>query len=247
MATVRVVYTRVCVRFLEPNGLQSGIFTDQDFLNHFAGTIGDFFERTGFSKMIATGAIHFYIPTYQVPDQISHVDNVFVAGRILRRTNLQSLGTEIFEWRKKSGIPTQFHEDGLPSKQVEIYPNPNYEGSAIPTSGPGVIQLPENDEYMVIGDFYPSLRGYSLVGSAVPVDNSLAVKTTWTLDDQIPDIPNSAIQYLAWGVLAKMFSDDSEAKDEARARYCAARFEEGVEIFRSILAERCLNEPDNSQ
>ncbi len=243
---VQSVYYRVCTRFLEPVGLQSGIFTLNDFLNHFTTVIEDFMERTGCIKIIMTGAVHFFISVYQVPDQISHADNMFISGRLLRRTSLEDLDNGIYQWSKKSGIPVSYHEDGLPIKKIEVYPKPNYEGQAIPTQGPGVIQPPETDDYMIVGKFHPTWRDFTLVGSQVPLDSDFHVKAVWTLDDDIGDLPDSAIPYLAWGVLGKMYGDDSEAKDEQRAKYCVSRYEEGVSIFRAITAERCFNDPDNS-
>lgn len=242
------VYARVCSRFLEPYppGLKSGIFTVDDFLAHFDGAVSDFFENSGIVQIIITGAIHIGIPAYQIPDQMSHVTNMFVAGRLLRRTNLQDLDNGVYQWRRRNGVPEAYHEDGLPIKQVEVYKTPAYEGQAIPTSGPGVITPPETDEFMIVGDFFPSWRDYTLVGTQVPLNADFTVKQDWALDDEILWLPNSAVPYLAWGVLEKMFSDDSEAKDQARARYCSARFQEGISVFRTILAERLFQEPDGA-
>jgi len=236
----------VCTRLLEPAGLQSGITTVDDFLLSFGDVFPDFMERTGVAKIIITGAIHFGISAYQVPDQISHVDAVFVSGRLLRRTNMQDLDNGTYQWRKRTGIPSAFHEDGLPVKQIELYPQPVYEGQAIPTEGPGVIFPPETDEYMIVGDFYPPWRDYTLVGSQVPLNPDLTVKTSWLLTDSIDGIPRSAVPYLAFGVGAEIFSDDSEAKDAARAKYCETRYEEGVAVFRQIVAERFSSDPDNA-
>jgi hypothetical protein len=198
--------------------------------------------------MVVTGAVHFGISVYQVPDQLSHVNNVFVSGRLLRRTNLESLNTGTYAWRKQAGIPKSYLEDGLAVKQVQITPVPNYEGTPIPTDGSvAIITPPETNEPMAVGDFYATWRDYSLVGSQVPLDSANNVISTYALATVLNGIPNSAVPYLAWGVLSKMFSDDSESKDEVRARYCSSRYAEGISIFRAILAEKCLEEPDAAE
>lgn len=245
--TVRQVYQRICTRWLEPAGLQSGIFTDADFLRHFAGVVEDFMERTSIVKILLTQAIHFSIPDYVVPDQMSHVENVFVTGRLLRRTDLDALNQTVYQWRKAVGIPREFHEDGLPAKTIELFPNPNYEGAPIPLPpDPNVFQIPENDNYInvIVGDFYPTWRDLTLVGPQAPLNPDWSPRVTWTLDDTISDVPASAMPYLAWGVLAKMFGDDSEAKDEQRASYCLGRYEEGIALFQAIMAEHVEDDVD---
>lgn len=61
---------------------------------------------------------------------------------------------------------------------------------------------------------------------------------TYTLDEIIPVIPDSfAAVYLAYGVLARIFSNDSECKDLQRAYYCQARYMEGVNAAAAISGE----------
>jgi hypothetical protein len=242
------VYARVCSRFLEPYppGLQSGIFTLNDFLGHFASVIEDFFERTGILKILCTEAVHAFISVYAVPDAMSHVENVFVSGRSLSRENLESLNEGVHNWRKVRGIPKSFLEDGLAPKQVELFPCPNYEGAPIPPTGANVLQSPETGRYFQMGDFFPAYRGLTLEGIQVPLDASGNPKSTWALGDTILGLPNSAVPYLSWGCLAKLFSDDSEAKDPVRAEFCAGRYQEGVALFSAIDIEKCLRDPEGA-
>ncbi len=58
---------------------------------------------------------------------------------------------------------------------------------------------------------------------------------TYTLDSVIPDtIPDSFVPGIAYGVLARIFASDSEAKDMQRAAYCAARYSEYVSVGGSV-------------
>lgn len=58
--------------------------------------------------------------------------------------------------------------------------------------------------------------------------------TTFTLAQVIPVLPDSFCIYLAFGVLAKIFSMDGECKDQQRAAYCAARYMEGISLCAAV-------------
>ena len=58
---------------------------------------------------------------------------------------------------------------------------------------------------------------------------------TFTLDEIIPVIPDSfAAVYLAYGILARIFSTDGEAKDLQRSYYCQSRYMEGVQAAAAV-------------
>ena len=64
---------------------------------------------------------------------------------------------------------------------------------------------------------------------------------TYTLSTPIPSsVPDSAVCYLAYGVLSRIFSSDSEVKDMQRAYYCLARYSEGVNVLAGISGEMLL-------
>lgn len=58
--------------------------------------------------------------------------------------------------------------------------------------------------------------------------------TTFTLAEVIPVIPDSFCPYLGYGVLAKVFATDGEAKDTQRAAYCTARYNEGIMLASAV-------------
>lgn len=67
----------------------------------------------------------------------------------------------------------------------------------------------------------------------VPQDGNLTVVGTkglvtnvFALDDVIPVVPDSFCPALAYGILARIFSQDGEAKDLQRAQYAQARYSE---------------------
>ena len=61
---------------------------------------------------------------------------------------------------------------------------------------------------------------------------------TLTLGEVIPVIPDAfASVYLAYGVLARIFSNDSECKDLQRAAYCQSRYQEGCQLATAVSGE----------
>lgn len=60
---------------------------------------------------------------------------------------------------------------------------------------------------------------------------------SFVLTDTIPLVPATAVIYLGWGILAKIYSDNSELKDAQKQQYSAARFTEGINLFRAALIE----------
>lgn len=60
---------------------------------------------------------------------------------------------------------------------------------------------------------------------------------TYALTDIVPAIPDSACFYLAYGILARLFSTDGECKDMQRSYYCQARYTEGIAALAGISGE----------
>jgi hypothetical protein len=50
-------------------------------------------------------------------------------------------------------------------------------------------------------------------------------------------LPDSAIPYIKYGVLAKIWSQDGEYRDQNRASYAQQRFMEGVTLFAGVMGE----------
>lgn len=67
---------------------------------------------------------------------------------------------------------------------------------------------------------------------------------TYALDTVIPLLPNTACLYVGYGILARVFSSDTELKDAQKALYCQSRWQEGVSLFRAILLEELLDESE---
>jgi len=63
------------------------------------------------------------------------------------------------------------------------------------------------------------------------------ISITFTLDQLVPVCPDSFCPALSYGILARVFSTDGEAKDLQRAAYCAARFIEFINAGAAISGQ----------
>lgn len=70
-----------------------------------------------------------------------------------------------------------------------------------------------------------------LLATAQPSSYPASLATTMTF------IPDTATSYVKYGVLAKIFSGDTEYKDDARAQYCQQKYLEGLTYFQFLVTE----------
>ena len=222
--TVQFVYDRVCNRLLENGGLQLGLLTNAQFLIYFQEVLKDFLQRTGLSKIIVTQTVFAGTTTYTIPDQQLETEEAFLDGYYLQRSNVSQLDNALFQWPKLMDTPDRWHQDGLPIKTIELVPNPVLTGVIYPVP------------LYKTGDWFVGDGNLTTVAAQIPTQASFA------LGDPIPLVPDTAVPYLTWGVLRRFWSDDSENKDELRGGYAAARYEEGINLFKSALLEELADD-----
>lgn len=224
-STVNDVYLYVCAKLMEPAGFQAGTYSQAQFLLLFSDVMLEFCDLTGISKMICTQTCQFSVGTYLIPDRQLRVENAYVSGKYVYHKTQQELDSEDIYWRNRIFFPRGWHEDGLPIKTIEFAPRPNFQGTAYAID-PALNNIPAQ-----LGNWFVSDRNVTTVGAQRPP------QTSYSLTDTIPLLPETAVQYLSWGVLAKILDSDSEEKDKQRAIYAGARFYEGVQAFRSMASE----------
>lgn len=262
--TVNDVYTEVCDALAEPlpTGLSLGILTVNQFLDEFAEVIDDFCQKAGLVRKLFSIAVSSGVASYTVPDQAMHVQEVFYKDRYLYRSTGMGLDDLSFEWKNLAGAPVRWHEDRLAVKTLEVSPTPDTTGYTVGTSTDfyGTISstatadddfdFTSTDFYGTIGDFagavYLEVTSpmYGIIGNLVPSTGNLTLiattrppKIAWVLADPIEVVPDEFAAYLKYGVLAKVFSMDSETKDALRARYCGARYQEGIALAKAVSTE----------
>lgn len=261
--TVNDVYSDVCAVLLEDDGLTLGLLTEADFLSVFTNVIQDWCQATGLVKVIANVAAVASTGEYTVPDYEMQVQEVFFNEKYIHRESANALDHLRRNWKAETAAaPQDWHEDRLPSKGVRLRPIPNADGYTVATFTPlygtisamsggvnirllcptglyGTISSYTSAVYVeaagplfgTIASLTPTTKNLKLIGTAKPF------LKTWALTDYIECVPTSFLHYLKYGVLAAVFSSDSELKDPLRARYCQARWEEGVGLASAVSQE----------
>ena len=171
-----------------------------------------------FSEMINAGVFD-----YPIPDNMTEITDVFINAKYLNQED-QFSERLLGQWQRKQSYPEMWHMDGVPVKTIEIVPAPNWDG--VPPN-----PSPPQPPYGVWGTFGPGNRNLEMVGPTLPSQE------TWGIGDTINGIPDSFTCYLAYGILEKIFTNNSETKDAQRASYCHARYEEGIALGKSIILE----------
>jgi hypothetical protein len=79
----------------------------------------------------------------------------------------------------------------------------------------------------------PTVSGVTitLVATAQPSTYPSSMATYMTF------IPDTATSYVKYGVLAKIFSGDTEYKDDQRGKYCQDKYLEGLNYFQYLVTE----------
>ncbi len=220
--TVQSLYQRFCWDLLEDNGLVLGIVTVDQFLDFLQDAILEFCEQVGITKKIFTQTIFLSQAQYPVPDDLLLVQAAFVGGVFIDRVSLEELYNTGEPWPNQVGQPLQWFEDGLPEGYVQLVPIPDFNGT--------LIAGPDNGVY---DTFAPEESNLTTVATAGPTN-----MRSITIDDDIPDvIPQSFTPYLLYRVHWRAATLDGEAKDLQRAKYCEARWNEGIALGQAIMLE----------
>ncbi len=381
-STVQDVYNTVSCALMENSddgtapGLSLGIVTLADFLALFSVVVEDFSSRLGLVWTIFSTQLNAGISSYDVPENLNEVEQVYVGGQTIDFATIFTLDQWEYNWRGKTGTPEYWHLDGLNPKTLGVALTPDYTGAGYssPVTFTGTVDTDGTTATWVSGnEFQTSWNNYttaptvtinsvdytlSSVNSALTLDTveDLGTQTgvaysitipaapppygvyglfngstvgqfsgtlaltgtaavwasgstfdsnwnnyyprpnvflstdqityvawpmdsvtdlqnltllvgpgtgtyyfrvgigndgnltmvgpkglpsiTYTLDSEIPDtIPNSFVPGIAYGILARIFSGDSEARDLQRAAYCQARYLEYCGVGGSISGE----------
>jgi hypothetical protein len=259
---VRDVYDEVANVLLEPAGLTLGLLTDAEFLNIFSTVLQDFVQQAGLIKRLVPIPVSSGTSSYTVPDYAMDAQEALYSERLIHRETGESLDQLAWMWRAKTGPPQQWHEDRLAPKTVQVFPTPTSTGYTVATAAAfyGTISSVADQTDISIGAAAPLYGTIASYVSAAYVETSGALLGTFNgfytsslnlllvatakpqnitpaLDDLIECVPTSFVPYLKYGVLAKIFSQDSETKDVLRARYCEARYREGILLAQAVSQE----------
>ena len=247
-----------------PNGLVLGLLTLPQFIDLLNSSLSDFLKEACLVERVWTFSINAGVGTYPVPDNFIRVDNVFLAGRYLSKASVQELNGSMRGWRRNSGPPKFWYEDGLPPKTIGLAPAPNYNSAYIlgahePGPPHGIwdsfsaVARPSfsgSQSYMTPAQH----RGLTLIGPCsysettnygdyfLPVAN-LTDNVPQVLGPGLPPnppmLPDDVVRsYLLWDVLAKVFGSDAETKDVQKSAFAAAQFKEGISVCQQFTGEQ---------
>lgn len=267
--TVNDVYTEVADALLEPlpAGLSLGAITEEMFLSMFQNVIQDFLQQTGLVKKIFPLEVTAATSSYTEPDACMSVHEVFYNEKFLHRETELDLDALLFKWPSKSSAPQGWHEDRLGVKTIQLYPSPTATGYTV-TVTPAMYGTLSATASAVTFSITPSAAFYGTLASfsgpvyvettaamlgtfqsilttdanLMLVGSSKPTRKDWVLTDIIEDIPETFRGYLKYGVLLRIFSLDGETKDQLRAKYAQARWEEGVRLAQAITQEEMEEE-----
>ena len=237
MATVQDIYQSLLYDILEDSGLVLGVLTTDQFYDLLNLSLLDFFTRGELFKRIYTQSILAGQAVYTVPDDILTVEDVFVGGKWLPRATQAELNNKLRDWRRKPGSPQYFYEDGLPIKSIGLAPTPDQNSEsiiganwpnapfAIYDSFSATVSLPTGPALQNPAQH----RGLSIVGTQAATTQVAALGTTLPL---IPD--EFALAYLCFALEERIFSSDSELKNQQAALYCQAQWREALGVCEAI-------------
>jgi hypothetical protein len=198
------------------------------------------------------------VDTYTKPDQLGEIDEALAGQTHINRTSGFYLDNSDPSWPTQFNQPQSFKEDEVPVNQIQLSPMPNVEGEltytydqgyGVPASTSGAVDFdiqanPSTPGYGVfaeaIGNPYLEAAG---TGYGVYADMVCSTGNLTMIGNVIPTdptyiqlIPASFQCYLKYGILSRIFSTNSELKDEQKATYCQARYAEGVNLAGAIMA-----------
>lgn len=101
----------------------------------------------------------------------------------------------------------------------------------LPASTNGVYLEAINAGFGTVAQMVSSTGNLEAVATAQPTSYPQTLAAYFQL------LPDSALPYIKYGVLEKIYTVDGEYKNNQAAMYCRARYSEGVNLFSAIMTE----------
>ncbi len=250
----------------------TGMLTDSMFFTALGDILSDFLDRTESVKKIINIPIQAGIATYTEPDVIAEVQSASQNQTFIYRDSGFYLDSANPNWEQESDQPAKWREDENPPRTIQLAPAPNVDGYqvavSLPQQGYGTISSTSNVvDFDIVVDVavsgYGTINGapngaiyletlnpgYGTIGYMASSTGNLQLisavvpsQVDFNVLDYLELIPDSFVPFVAYGVAAKLFSADSEAKDNQRAKYAQQRYQEGLMIVGSVMTETAFEE-----
>lgn len=268
--SVRSVYLDVCDTLLEPGGLTGDTVTDTDFLRLLNDAIRNIFQASSCILRINNIIESMDTRVYTHPYYINQVICALSDESNIQQGSGNYWDNSDYRWQQAGpGTPQEWRTDQLPEDQIEIRPAPAWNGYQVEIPGGFYGTFSESDSAATFDISYdPASSGmYGTIGATdlgsvyvefsspmygIPADiveSTLNITeiATYTmdfeitsLDDYIPDLPNSFQPYVKFSVLSGIFAMDGEVKNENLTKYYKQRTNELFGILRSVSGEILL-------
>lgn len=267
---VQDVYDEVCRVILEPSGPTLGVITQAQVISRIADTIGNFGRDAGLIVTLSGIQALFSIDQYTAPNYMTVVRCAMYNEQYMTPTSQFSLdNSSSGDWAlDQPGVPNVWAQDEVEPKEFTVSPNPSLTGVGVNAGGLGfygtISDAVDGSEisvtaaapfYGVIsGDYdselYLAQNGFAFGTFSEFLQTNTNILLFGTigqdpgpefLDQYIQGVPLSFKHYLKYGALAMIFSIDGELKDMQRQKYCAGRYQEGVNIARAIQREKLFD------
>ena len=263
MKTVNTLYLEVCDAMLESGGLQTGLWSQQEFLDAFVDILTDFLQRSSLYKKIDAQIQGAGISQYVWDDWCMELQAMFSNEKFLFHGTADDLDSSNQNWMSKVRVPRDWHDDQLPPRTSELFPSPSSNGNQVQTTAvngfygtlsavtAGDIDIQTSAPlYGTIagntGRVYVESSGpfYGVMRSVVETKSNVSAITTVspfnfypglaTYIEQVHDVWFPAIKC---GVLAKLWSKDGDGRNDQNSKFCAERYEEFIRIAKAISLE----------
>lgn len=243
----------------------SGLWTVEEIIDYINVASKQFVLDSQIIKLIAAVASVTGQRIYGDPTYTMQIDRIAFNNRPTYRTTRTALDRENIKWRTMSGVPRQYHQDQLTTKNFEVDRAPT---SAMTGSGYTATNLYGTLRQMSGAQTYTATipavgRGgifrYSLGAPAIngilphnrPYAGTLRqmlsgvtnfeVLATRLMDDVSYStdtlmVPDFTVMYVKFYVLYLMLMKEGEGQDIPRAKYSRSRYDFGVQLFQRLMS-----------
>lgn len=261
---VSEIYDSVTSDLLERGGFTLGLVSEDNFLTHYGSIHADFLQKTGIIRTIHCQPQQFGVDTYVLPDSVGDTKQAFSEETALFESSESDMASLNPAWARQIRQPRSWSQDKGKMTNIRISPAPRIDGSQVAVNGGALYgtasESPAGEVQVTCGTaegLYGTIGGDNGSLSLIPTGpffgtvaqfnvskGNLAVIAQQSQFDQAPTLkgyvewlPDSFALYIGYGILAKIFSTDGEMKNDQLARYCFARYEEGILLAQAISGE----------
>lgn len=242
----------------------SGLWTVSEIIGYLNVAQKQLVLDTQIIKLIAAVASVTGQRIYADPAYTMQIDRIAFNNRATYRTNRLNLDRENPKWRTLSGIPRQYHQDQLSTKNFEVDRAPaasmtgrgytatglygtlrqmsgslTYSATLPPGGGGGIFRYAYGTR--AYNGILPHDRPYAgTLREMLTGLTNFEILATRLMDDvastsDLMRVPDFTLPYIKFFVMQKVLEKEGEGQDLMRAKYCESRYKFGVFLLRRLV------------